>query len=167
LDTIVTALAGWLEPWAALYGESTALQTTVVFLHLGGLLIGGGGAVAEDLGTLRAARGDLARRAERLKLLGMAHRTVLFGLGLTGVTGILMLGGDFEVLATSAVFWIKMGLVVVLLANGAWMMRAETGARAPGPAGDRAWRTLTRAAGASAFLWFLILFVSVLLTQSA
>ena len=167
MDTLVNTLAGWFEPWAALYGESTGLQTGVVFLHLGGLLIGGGGAVAEDLGTLRAARGDPARRAERLNLLGMAHRTVLFGLALTAATGVLMLGADFEVLAGSAVFWVKMGLVAVLLANGALMMRAETGAHSPGPAGDRAWQMLTRAAGASAFLWFLILFVSVLLTQSA
>jgi hypothetical protein len=167
MSTFVNALAGWLEPWAALYGESAGLQAGVVFLHLGGLLIGGGGAVAEDLATLRAARGDPARRGERLNLLGMAHRTVLFGLALTAATGVLMLGADFEALAGSAVFWAKMGLVAVLLANGALMMRAETGARSPGPRGDRAWRMLTRAAAASAFLWFLILLVSVLLTQSA
>lgn len=167
METLIASLAGWFEPWAALYGESTALQVGVVFLHLGGLLIGGGGAVAEDLGTLRAARGDPARRAERLSLLGIAHRTVLFGLALTAATGALMLGGDFEALAGSTVFWVKMGLVALLLSNGALMLRAETGARNVGPAGDRAWRTLTRAAGASAFLWFLILLVSVLLTQSA
>jgi hypothetical protein len=167
MNTLVATLAGWFEPWAALYGESTALQAGVVFLHLGGLLIGGGGAVAEDLATLRAARSDPARRGERLNLLGIAHRTVLFGLALTAATGVLMLAADFEALAGSAVFWVKMGLVAVLLSNGALMMRAETGARNPGPAGDRAWRMLTRAAGASAFLWFLILLVSVLLTQYA
>lgn len=167
MNTLIATLAGWFEPWAALYGESTALQAGTVFLHLGGLLIGGGGAVAEDLGTLRAARGDPVRRGERLKLLGMAHRTVLFGLTLTAITGVLMLAADFEALVGLAVFWVKMGLVLVLLSNGALMMRAETGARSPGPAGDRAWRLLTRAAGASAFLWFLILFVSVLLTESA
>ena len=167
MDILIATLAGWFEPWAAFYGESTMLQVTMVFLHLGGLLIGGGGAVAEDLGTLRAARGDPARRAERLNLLDLAHRTVLFGLALTAATGVLMLAGDFEALAGSTVYWIKMGLVVVLLSNGALMMRAETGARRPGPAGERAWQALSRAAGASAFLWFLILFVSVLLTQSA
>ena len=166
MSTVVTALAGWLEPWATLYGESAWLQAGVVFLHLGGLLIGGGGAVAEDLGTLRAASHP-ARRGDRLKLLSTAHRTVLFGLALTAATGLLMLGADFEALAGEVTFWVKMGLVAVLLANGAVMMRAETGARSPGPAGDRAWRMLTRAAAASAFLWFLILLVSVLLTQSA
>lgn len=167
MNTLVTTLAGWLEPWAALYGESAALQTGVVFLHLGGLLIGGGAAVAEDLATLRAARGDQARRGERLNLLSVAHRTVLLGLALTAATGVLMLGGDFEALATSTVFWVKMGLVALLLSNGALMMRTATGARSPGPAGDRAWQRMVRAAGASAFLWLLTLFVSVLLTQSA
>jgi hypothetical protein len=166
MDSLVSTLAGWLEPWAALYGESTGMQSGVVFLHLGGLLIGGGGAVAEDLGTLRAARGDPARRPERLNLLGHAHSTVLFGLALTTATGVLMLAADFEALAGSAVFWVKMGLVVVLLSNGALMMRAERGARDPGVAGERAWQMLTRVAGASAFLWFLILLVSVLLTQT-
>lgn len=167
MDPLMPVLADWLEPWAALYGESTGWQTGVVFLHLGGLLVGGGGAVAEDIGTLRAARGDPARRVERLNLLGLAHRTVLFGLALTAATGVLMLGADFEALAGSAVFWVKMALVVVLLCNGALMIRAERGARHPGPAGDRAWRMLTRAAGASAVLWFVILLVSVLLTQTA
>ena len=166
MDVLVNTVGDWLEPWAALYGESTGLQTGVVFLHLAGLLIGGGGAVAEDLGTLRAARGDPARRGERLNLLGIAHRTVLFGLALTAATGILMLAGDFEVLAGSAVFWTKMGLVVILLANGALMMRSEEGARSSGPAGDRAWHALAVTAATSAFLWFLILLVSVLLTQS-
>lgn len=163
----MTGLGSLLEPWAALYGESTTLQSAVVFLHLSGLLMGGGGAVAEDLGTLRAARGDPQRRAERLKLLGMAHRTVLAGLGVTAATGVLMLGADFAALATSGVFWIKMALVVALLANGALLMRAEARARDTGPAGDRAWQTLAGGAGVSAFLWFLILFVSVLLTQTA
>lgn len=167
MNTLVTTLAGWVEPWATLYGESSGLQAGVVFLHLGGLLIGGGAAVAEDLATLRAIRGDPVRRGERLKLLDMAHRTVLLGLALTAATGVLMLGGDFEALASSAVFWVKMGLVALLLSNGALMMRAATGARSPGAAGDRAWQRLARAAGASAFLWLLILFVSVLLTQSA
>ncbi|MBW3629844.1 MAG: hypothetical protein KY464_11170 [Gemmatimonadetes bacterium] len=167
MDTLLTTLAGWLEPWATLHGDSVGLQTGVVFVHLAGLLIGGGGAVAEDLGTLRVARGDPARRGERLNLLGIAHRTVVFGLALSAATGALMLGADFEAMAGSAVFWVKMGLVAALLANGALMMRAETGARSPGPDGARAWRMLTRAAGASALLWFLILFVSVLLRQSA
>ena len=167
MDTLLTALGRMLEPWAAVYGESTALQSAVVFLHLSGLLIGGGGAVAQDLGTLRAARGDPQRRAERLNLLGMAHRTVLAGLGLAAATGVLMLAADFAALATSGVFWTKMGLIVALLANGALLMRAEARARDTGAASDRAWQTLAGAAGVSASLWFLILFASVLLTQTA
>lgn len=165
MDDFVAMVAAWAGPWAALYGDSTGLQTGVVYVHLAGLLIGGGGAVAEDLGTLRASRADAARRAERLGALRTAHRTVVFGLALTAITGVLMLAADFEALAASTVFWVKMGLVAALLVNGALMMRAEAGVRISGAAGDRAWRVLTWAAGASAFLWLVILLVSIVLTQ--
>lgn len=156
-----------VEPWAAAYGDSTALQTGVVFLHLAGLLIGGGGAVAEDLLTLRGRSGGPEWRHRRLEQLRTAHRIVLAGLTVTAVTGVLMLAADLEALATSPVFWVKMGLVGLLLANGALMMRAEQAARALAGDADRGWRAMTRLAATSALLWVSILFVSVLLTNTA
>lgn len=47
-------LAAWVGPWAAFFGEHGAVSIGIAFLHVGGMLWGGGRAVTADLLTLRA-----------------------------------------------------------------------------------------------------------------
>jgi hypothetical protein len=53
---IVDQLAKLAQPWAVLYGDSPALQTIVTFLHVAGIFLRGGFAIATDRETFIAMR---------------------------------------------------------------------------------------------------------------
>jgi hypothetical protein len=152
------------EAWAAIYSNHAALKIGVVFCHFAGLMAGGGLAVAADRGTLRLARGSEAERAAHLDELHAIHRVVISGLAPTFASGILMVGADLDVMLASRVYWTKMALVALLVANGGTMQRAERAARAAPLTG---WPRLHRAAMLSLLLWFLIVFAGTVLTLTA
>jgi hypothetical protein len=150
--------------WATIYSNHAALRIGVLFCHFAGLVAGGGLAVAADRGTLRLARRSEAERAAHLDELHAIHRVVISGLALTFASGILMVGADLEAILGSRVYWAKMALVALLIANGATMQRAERAARAVPLEG---WPRLHRAAMLSLVLWFLIVFAGTVLTLTA
>jgi hypothetical protein len=150
----IPALDTLLAPWASLYNHSKVLVTLVTFSHFAGLLAGGGAAVVSDRAALRAAGAGAGERDGHLRELRRTHPVVLGGLAVTILSGLLMLGADTETFLASKIFWAKMLLVGVLLANGALMVRAE---RAAPTAPARAWRALRATAVASLVLWFLAL----------
>lgn len=158
------ALVQLAAPWAAQYAESAVLGTAVTFLHLAGVLVGGGMALAADRATLRAVRADGVVRARLLDDLALVHRPVLLGLGVAAISGVLLLAADLETYLGSALYWAKMGLVLLLLANGAALTRAERSLRAAGGMAaqeQREWRRLTHTAHASRALWLLTLLAGV------
>ncbi len=154
-----------VEPWARLYRDHAALESGVAFVHLGGLLAAGGFAVAADRGTLRAYGASPARRRSHLDDLAAIHRPVLIGLTIVMMSGVLMLAADLEPLARSAVFWIKMGLVAMLLANGLGLTRTEQKLRRD-PNSPRDWAALRRWSAASLTLWFAVTLAGTLLTNA-
>lgn len=147
---------GILGAWAQWYGDSAVLATSVTGLHLGGMLVGGGLALASDRTTLRV----LARHealGNHLAELDQVHRPIALGLGLTFLSGFLMLGADLDALARSPIFWIKMGVLVALLANG-WRIRQTARCLSAGVTDAVLWRRRLRSAAiASVALWFLAL----------
>jgi uncharacterized membrane protein len=158
LPVIITSAA---EAWSSAYSAHASLRVGVTFGHLAGLMAGGGLAVAADRDTLRLAGRSEADRVAHLDELHAIHRVVIAGLVLTFATGLLMLAADLEAIGGSAIFWAKMTLVGLLVANGRSMQRAE---RAAMTSPARAWPRLHRAATVSLILWFLIIFAGTLLT---
>lgn len=152
--TVIQYAAQLTSPWAHLYSDSKLLSTAVVFAHLGGLLLGGGFAVAADRTTLRMVHASPEARWHHLGELHAVHRPVIVGLAATFLSGLLMLGADVETFLPAPLFWLKMALVAALLANGLLLRSSETelrrGTRLPG----RYWRRLERAARISLVLWF-------------
>jgi hypothetical protein len=148
------------QGWARLYADHTLIGAGVKFVHLAGLLLGGGAAVAADRATLKAAREPEPARADHLAFLRAAHGFAVTGLAMLAVSGVAMLLADLEALWTAAAFWAKMSLVALLLANGLLMRRAERRARTH-PSG--AWRQLNASATASLALWFAVLLASTIL----
>jgi hypothetical protein len=151
------------QGWARLYADTKVVSTGVMYVHLAGLLLGGGAAVAADRETLKAAREAEPARADHLAFLGTVHAIAITGLALLALSGVAMLLADLETFWSAKAFWIKMSLIVLLLANGLVMRQAEQLARTlPG----RAWRQLKTTSMLSLVLWFAILLASSILASS-
>ena len=149
-----------IDTWASIYANGPLLRTAVVFLHIGGLVVGGGLAVAADRTTLLARRQDEATRAARLASLAGIHRLVVLALTAVIVSGVLMFGADVETYVASILFWLKMGLTLLLIINGGLLLRTE---RRVNLGDATAWPRLSFAAGASLTLWMLITLVGAAL----
>ena len=164
LDRVI-ALA---DPWKERYSDSKVLETLVVFVHVAGLVIGGGLALATDRATLRAGRHEWPERRRHLLDLAGTHRVVLGSLAAVFVSGALLFFSDVETFATSWVFWVKMGLVALLLINGLVMTSAERALGAVGDAGvppETQWGRLRTVALTSGVLWLATTLAGVALTN--
>src|SRR5258705_6339085 len=104
--------------WARLYADSKTVSTSFTFLHLAGVLVGGGFAVAADRGALRLSPDRGPDWARDLASLTTVHRWVIAGLALTFVTGLFMLLADLDTVLPSVVFWTQMGLIALPLVHG-------------------------------------------------
>ena len=157
MSAVATFVLHLVQPWASVYSDSKLVATVVTFVHLAGLLMAGGVAVAFDRTTLRFSGGSVEERRVHLDELAVVHRVVIAGL-------ILVIAGDLAALVASWAFWVKMALFALLLSNGATMTRAEQALRRA-PGGD--WGRLRRLAMASLVLWFAVLLASVALARYA
>jgi hypothetical protein len=149
-----------IDLWASIYANHAALRTTVEFLHVAGLVGGGGYAIVVDRSTLAAVRANAPARATQLTVIRGAHRIVIAGLAVLFATGLLLFAADVDTFLWSRVFWLKMGLVVLLIGNGAIMRTAQRQAER---GAVRAWTRLRTAAAVSFLLWFLTIFAGTAL----
>ena len=138
--------------WAALYSGSAVVRTLVSFVHVAGLVSGGGAAVAADRATLLATRKGAAVGRAQIDSIHNVHRIVLIGLTGVIVSGLMLFAADVETYAVSRLFWIKMGMVAALMMNGAILVRLGRGGKTPD---ERMRRTLRWTAAISLSLWFL------------
>jgi uncharacterized membrane protein len=142
-----------LETWASFYADYSYVRTAIGFLHVGGLVLGGGCAIAADRMTLIGARRKPAERQALLQDLRLTHRVVIAGLACVIVSGFLLFAADTGTFLNSRLFWVKMGLFVLLIVNGLVLLRAE-GAAARNEV--RGWSRLTITSVVSIALWFVI-----------
>jgi uncharacterized membrane protein len=145
-------ISGFLENWTSFYSNHGVVRTVVGFLHIGGLVIGGGCAISADRMTLRAARRSAAERVVQLDALRSTHRIVLVSLGAVLVSGLFLFAADSDSFLHSILFWVKMGLVAALMVNGFLLTRAERQAEIDAV---RAWKWLTITSTISVALWML------------
>lgn len=154
------AVSELLAGWTNLYGHTTAVRATVTYVHLVGILLGGGLAVATDRASLQLSPASVPDWPQELARLASVHRWVMAGLALIFASGMLMMLAELTTFTTSAVFWTKMGLVALLLGNGYARMRAETALRQRATGG---WGRFRATSIASLVLWFVILLAGALL----
>jgi len=158
------ALPQLVARWARLYADHKAVSAGFTYLHLAGILVGGGFAVAADRAALRLSPERGPEWSRDLASLTTVHRWVIAGLGLTFVSGVFMMLADLDTYLASIVFWTKMGLIVLLIANGYLKLRAEAALRNGVVA---AWRRLRRTTVMSLVLWFAVLLAGTILTAAA
>jgi hypothetical protein len=171
--TVLQTVATAAKPWADLFSDSRAVSSAVTFFHLGGLLFAGGLAVSSDRATFRALSGTEEDKSRLLIELGNAHAWVLAGLSVIFASGLLLALSDVKTFGHSPIYWTKMSLVVLLLANGLLLQRTEKELRAVSlidPSVSRIkrlWSRLRFSAGASMALWTSIVLAGVILVESS
>ena len=159
MNIVSTVVGGW----ASLYNDHKLVLGTVLFGHFVGLLVGGGAAVGFDLATLRLRGATAAHRAAHLAQLPSVHRTVVAGLTVSIVSGILMTLSDASTFLTSPVFWAKMLILALLAANGAMLTRGVP----QDAVTERTWSRTTRSATFSLALWLAATLAGVVLATTA
>jgi uncharacterized membrane protein len=167
LSSITASLIAAAQPFANVYAASVPLQTGTAFLHFAGLLTGGGFAIASDRAVWRVTRSvDIGERRRLLYELEAVHRPVLVGLIVVFVTGFMLTLADVQTYVTSPTFWTKMGLVALLLTNGAWLGQIAKSLNAKPDPANRQWRLLLASSAASLTLWLAVTLAGVVLTNS-
>ena len=162
-----TSLIKLVEPWNKFYSDSKLTQTLVMFTHTAGLLVAGGIAVATDRLTLRAGLWTDSDRRHHLGELAVLHRTVVAGLAIIVLSGLAMLFSDLEAFWGSRIYWVKMIMVAVLLANGAQMTSVEKKLAEDSSATSPHWSRLRTSAIASIALWLSITLAGLALVNFA
>jgi hypothetical protein len=169
---VLHQLVAALEPWKSAYSNSKVIPAAVTSVHLAALLFGGGFAVAADRATLRVGRHGAPDRATQLAELRAVHKPVLLALVVLFGSGVMLAAADLETFATSPVFWVKLGLVALLLVNGVVLERTESrlrglAAREVVPTGrvQSLWRRLRKSAVLSLVLWTATLVAGTLLVN--
>jgi hypothetical protein len=76
-----------------------------------------------------------------------------------------MLAADLESLAVSPVFWVKMGLIALLLFNGYQMLQTERRLQL-NPVDQRQWNRLRAASLLSLALWFTVVLAGSILPNA-
>jgi hypothetical protein len=162
--TLPAALARTIEWWNGYHGAHQLVSVGIRYLHLAGLVVGGGTALAVDRQALGAVRGTTSDRQAALSALQRSHRVVVPSLVVVAATGALMTAADLSTFLASRLYWIKMGLVLLLVVNGALLVAAESAASRGRPSG---WTRLGVASALSVILWLVILFAGAWLTVAA
>lgn len=158
-------LIGLISWWNSYYGNHQLVSVSIRFLHLAGLIFAGGTGLFADRQVLRAARTGSDTPEAVLANLGKTHVHVISWILVVGLTGALMTAADTATFLVSKVFWIKMGVVALLTANGSALLFLERRAARGGAAA--VWPHLILISSLSAILWLAALFMGTLLTVAA
>ena len=133
----------------------------------------GGLAVAADRATLRAIAQPTAERLRALQNISTTHRPVLIALIVLFASGFALAAADIETFAGSPVFWIKLGLIALLLLNGLFLERTEARLRfasalhrPESPKENQLWRRLRFTAVMSIALWSATLVAGTVLVNA-
>jgi hypothetical protein len=151
--------------WSSFYGNHQLVSVFIRFLHLGSLVLGAGTGLFSDRQVLGAVRSGGQEREAALTILDRAHAHVVRCLIVVIATGILMMAADTHTYLASIVYWTKMAMVGILLANGVALQKAERRARQVGVSAG--WPRLAVFSTISGLLWLITLFLGTLLTVAA
>jgi hypothetical protein len=162
---LLTVLVGITAWWSSYYGNHQLVSVSVRFLHLAGLVMGAGTGLFADRQVLGAVRAGSQEREAVLATLNRAHAHVVSWIIVVGSTGVLMTAADTSTFLVSKLYWIKMVMVGILIANGLAMLLAERRARQVGVSAG--WPKLVAVSAISAILWLTTIFLGTLLTVAA
>jgi hypothetical protein len=165
MEMLLAVLVGITEWWSSYYGNHQLASVSIRFLHLAGIVMGAGTGLFADRQILGAVRAKMQEREAVLAAVNREHAHVVSWIIVIGTTGVLMTAADTSTFMVSKLYWIKMAMVGLLIANGIALLLAEQRARKIGV--DAGWPRLIAVSTISAILWLTILFLGTLLTVAA
>ena len=112
----------------------------------------------------------LSARRRYTRHVTPSRRPIAIALAIAVLSGVLLFLTDLEAFAVSTVFWTKMGLVALLLANGVVASRLDarlsTASAGASGAEQLVWRRRRASARVTSVLWFaLVLLGSALASR--
>ena len=125
-----------------------------------------GSRIASDRAALRSLGADLDQQKHVLRDFTTIHRPVITALSVSVLSGLVLLSTDIGTFLVSPVYWTKMLLVVLLLANGYLVKRTEEQLNADPSPGNPAWPRFKFGAVASITLWLSTTLAGVILLNS-
>jgi hypothetical protein len=156
--SVLAAVDALAEPWQKLYAHSTVVATLVLFGHVAGLLVAGALTLSAEASALRLDLHDDDARRRYFRNVTSARRSTGLALAIAMLSGALLFLTDLEAFAVSTVFWMKMGLVALLLTNGIVASRLDAqlscASDEASAAKENLWRRRRLSARATAVLWF-------------
>ncbi len=165
--SVIETVVELAKPWADLYGHSKPVSTAVTFVHIAGIMVGGGFAMASDRAALRAMKGTDDDRRRVLVDFSSIHRPVLIALTLVVISGVLLMLSDAGTFLASPVYYLKIGSFVLLMANGLLVQKTEQALAKNPSTGNPLWNRFAFGARASLTLWLWTALVGVALTSAA
>ncbi len=175
---MLETLTSLLLPWSELYADSAWIPTTILAVHVLALFAGGGIAIAADRRVLLAMPGTREAYQAAAEDLRTTHAIVIGSIVVMVLSGVALAASDIGTFAVSKVFWAKMVMFTVLIANGAYMRRTEsrvlTAATDAGVVIDKTtqwpsphlpWAELKRSATISLVSWFAVVLLGVVLSD--
>lgn len=172
-------LATFVQPWSDYYAANATAATVVLATHVLSMFVAGGVAIAADRAIVRAAPGSAEAARAVVADLATTHSVVITALSITMASGAALFLSDVANFASSNVYWIKMGTLVLLLSNGWRMRRAERlvmhplanlplhTTEMPIAFPQRAWSAVRSAATASLLLWCAMVLLGVFLSNGS
>jgi len=155
-------------PWHHLFDRSRPVEMATVGTHVLSMLIAGGLAIAHDRGTMRASKSSDVIRSHHLGELQAVHRPVITALAICMASGVALFASDVGTYAFSPTFWIKLGLIALLLANALVMQSGERtlsyASAGAGGAATAAWTRIRASSVVSVALWTSIVLISIVLS---
>lgn len=166
MSGLVDWISGLTAPWSDFYNSSAGWETTIMFLHLGGMVAAGGIAFTLDRAVLRSHRHGWPHRPDLARELHQSHLAVIAGLIVVFMSGLALTLADPSVFLVSWIYWAKMAAVILLLANG-YSLKRSGEQLLEAPEDDGAFRRLRHAATRSAVLWAVSVLGGVAITMYA
>jgi hypothetical protein len=162
----IAALVQWAEPWRIVFNASVVISTGVLFMNVASIVCAGGLSLVMDRATLRPGSRD---NAERERRGSAANRRLLIGAFVVAVSsGMLLFLSDVHAFIHLRTFWLKMGLVVLLINNALLADRHARRVLSSGPGTARgSLESVSRErvhARVSIGLWLLTLLAGTALT---
>jgi uncharacterized membrane protein len=131
-NTIAT-LAVWAEPWRRAFSTSVVVSTGVLFAHVASLVCAGGLSFAADRASLLSGTGVRPEAEQELCTRLANRRFAIRALTVVALSGVLLFLSDVDSFIHLRTFWLKMGLVALVITNSLLAQRHDGQIYSAGP----------------------------------